>query len=474
VTILSAASRRVREIRLTESLWSALGGDLEMLGSLVVERADAWLGGPLAVDDLAVGSVAAALMGAAELAQARGARRPAIGLSGEHVALSFRSERHVLVDGQPSGAGFAPLSRLLRCGDGGWARTHGNYPHHAAALGRALGIDVTGDERLAVQRLEQAARCARATELESAVVAAGGCAAALRTPREWASHPAGRAVAATPLVVFENGLASGSELALPPVVGAARPCEGIRVLDLTRVIAGPVGARTLAALGADVLRVDPPHLPELREGHLDTGVGKRAATLDLADTDRREALLAGAHVLVSGYRPGALARFGLDAADLAQRHPHLVQVSLSAWGATGPWGERRGFDSLVQVASGIAAECAASDGTPGVLPAQALDHATGYLLAAVALRALAMRARGKTTCPARLSLARTALELLHAPRPAVTASAVTKAADPARYRVTFGPLSLIAPPGTLDGNPLRWRHGPHDLGSDPPSWSPSF
>ena len=456
---------------LTGSLWRAVGGDPEMLSSLSVTRADAWLGGPLAVDELAVGAVAAALMAAAELAHARGAERPAIELSAEHVALSFQSERHMLIDGQTTGAGFAPLSRLVPCANGGWLRTHGNYPHHAAAIGRALGIDVSGDQQRAAQRLAQAALTAEATELESAVVAAGGCAAALRTRQQWDLHPAGRAVTATPLVAIEHELATGSELALPALIDPARPCEGIRVLDLTRVIAGPVGARTLAALGADVLRVDPPHLPEIPEGHVDTGVGKRAATLDLADAERREALLAGAHVLVTGYRPGALAHFGLDAADLAERHPHLVQVSLSAWGTNGPWGDRRGFDSLVQVASGIATECAAADGTPGVLPAQALDHATGHLVAAAALRALAMRASGEATGPARLALARTAQELLRAPRPDASASSATGAADPAAHRVTFGRVSLIAPPGTLDGRPLRWSHGPHELGSDSPSWT---
>jgi crotonobetainyl-CoA:carnitine CoA-transferase CaiB-like acyl-CoA transferase len=458
---------------LTESLWNALGGDPEMHRSLAVTRADAWLGGPLAVDDLAVGAVAAALMAGADLARARGARQPEIGLSGEHVALSFQSERHVLIDGRPTGAGFAPLSRLVPCANGSWLRTHGNYPHHAAALGRALGIDVSGDQERAVQQLERAAMSAEATDLESTVVAAGGCAAALRTRHQWDAHPAGRAVAATPLVAVDDGLATRSELVLAPPGDAARPCEDIRVLDLTRVIAGPVGARTLAALGADVLRVDPPHLPEIPEGHVDTGVGKRAATLDLADAERREALLAGAHVVLTGYRPGALARFGLDAADLAERHPHLVQVSLSAWGTTGPWGDRRGFDSLVQVASGIATECAAADGTPGVLPAQALDHATGHLIAAAALRALATRAAGEATGPVRLSLARTARELLDAPRPQEIATAATGAADPAAHRVTFDGVSLIAPPGTLDRIPLRWPHGPHELGSDSPSWDGS-
>ena len=174
----------------------------------------------------------------------------------------------------------------------------------------------------------------------------------------------------------------------------------MRVLDLTRVIAGPVAGRTLAALGAEVLRIDPPGLPELPEAHLDTGPGKRTALLDLADAERREALLAGADVLLTGYRPGALDRFGL-----AERHPDLVHVSLSAWGTSGPWAGRRGFDSLVQVASGIAAACAAPDGTPGVLPAQALDHGTGHLMAAAALRGLAARERGEAG-PRRAALAR--------------------------------------------------------------------
>jgi CoA transferase family III len=454
---------------LTETTWRGLGGDPALLESLAIEGRDAWLGGPLAVDELATASVAAALLAAVELAEARGAGRPALGLSAEHVALSFRSERHLLVGGSPAGAGFAPLSRFVRCADGGWARTHGNYPHHAAALGRALGIDAGGDQQRAAVELERAARSLPALELEEAVIAAGGCAAALRTPSEWASHPAGRAVADTPLVAVDRELAHPAERGLPPPPDAARPCRGVRVLDLTRVIAGPVAGRTLAALGAEVLRLDPPRLPEIPEQHLDTGAGKRSALLDLADVERREALLAGADVVLVGYRPGALARFGLDAPSLAERHPHLVQASLSAWGRGGPWADRRGFDSLVQAASGIAVACAAADGTPGVLPAQALDHASGHLVAAGALRALAARARGEPFAPVHVALARTARELLEAPAPDSVASA-SRPADPDRHRVTFGEVSLIAPPGTLGGTPLRWAHGPRPFGGDPPVW----
>src|SRR5829696_7013959 len=302
----------------------------------------------------------------------------------------------------------------------------------------------------------------RATDLETAIVAAGGCAAALRTEAEWRAHPAGASIAAEPGVVQPQAEEVRVERA--GAAGAARPAAGVRVLDLTRVIAGPVAGRTLAALGAEVLRIDPPGLPELPEAHLDTGPGKRTALLDFANAERREALLAGADVLLTGYRPGSLDRFGLD------RHPHLVHVSLSAWGTSGPWSGRRGFDSLVQVASGIAAACAAPDGTPGVLPAQALDHGTGHLMAAAALRALPARERGEPARSARLSLARTAAALLAAPRPERTRTAATGTADHGRHRARFGDLELIAPPGSLDSVPLAWAHGPHALGADPPAW----
>ena len=424
-----------------------------------VELADpgVWLGGPLDVDGLAVDAVGTALLAAAELAEARGLGRPEVSLSAEHVAVSFTSERHALVGGKPSGAGFAPLSRMVRCADG-WARTHANYPHHEAALRRALGIGAD------VAELEAAAASMRSVDLETAIVEAGGCAAALRTEAEGAAHPAGAAVAPAPAGRATPGRVE-SAVTRPQAEqlrtrGADRPASGVRVLDLTRVIAGPVAGRTLAALGAEVLRIDPPGLPELPEAHLDTGPGKRTALLDLADAERRETLLAGADVLLTGYRQGSLDRFGLD------RHPHLVHVSLSAWGTSGPWAGRRGFDSLVQVASGIAAACAALDGTPGVLPAQALDHGTGHLMAAAALRGLAARERGEPVRAARLSLARTAAELLARPRRDEPA----RRPDPDRFRVTFGDVSLIAPPGTLDGEPLRWAHGPRPLGTDEPAW----
>lgn len=407
-------------------------------------------GGPLAVDDLATGAVGAALLAAAELAQARGAPVRAVELDAGHVATAFVSERHVRVHGEPAGAGFADLSRFARTADG-WIRLHANYPHHRRAL-----LEVIGEPE-AIERW-------RAVELEDAVVAAGGCAAALRDEAAWLVHPQGAAVAELGLADLEPADAGAPPLRPLPVSGL--PAAGLRVLDLTRVIAGPVGTRMLAALGAEVLRIDPPQLPELRSGWVDAGLGKRSALLDLREPAARrtfDALLAEADVLVHGYRPGALAAFGVEPAALAERHPHLTTVTLSAWGHVGPWAGRRGFDSLVQSASGIAAAC----GDPGALPAQALDHATGYLMAAAALRGLAMRAAEGRAAHARFALARTARHLLSLPR----GGAPGTPPDPAPHLQELGAAAVVAPPGRLDGHALRWSEPARAYGGDAPRFA---
>jgi crotonobetainyl-CoA:carnitine CoA-transferase CaiB-like acyl-CoA transferase len=387
------------------------------------------LDGRLPVGGLAVGAVAAQLLAARELA---GAPSGPLALDARHVGVAFRSERFARLDGAPVGMGFAPLSRFWRTADG-WLRLHGNYPHHRAAAHAVLGDDV-----------ERAAAQWRAEDLETAVVEAGGAAAAVRTAAEWRAHPHGRAVAGLPLATLRR-VADG-----PP---RRTELSGLRVLDLTRVIAGPVATRTLASHGADVLRVDGPRLPDDRGGLVDTGAGKRHAVLDLAAAgDRRivEELLAQADVVVQGYRPGALDAFGMDPAALAERHPGLVTVRLSAWGTAGPWGERRGFDSLVQAATGIAGVYAGPEG-PGALPAQALDHGTGHLAAALVLGAVARRRTEGGTWHGELSLAQTAHWLLNVP-PALPEPAADHDVDPGPYLLDLptpeGTATIVAPPGS--------------------------
>ena len=445
--------------------WEALGGEPGAIDAVEVGGGGI-LPSPLAAGELACATVAAALAAAAELAEARGRARPAVSIDAAHVEVAFVSERHCRVGGRPFAAGFHPLSAFMPAADG-WVRLHANYPHHRLALLAALGAsDEPGVAAAVAER--------GAVDVEDAVVAAGGCAAAVRDEATWAAHPQGRAVAAQPLLDFAP-LPAGAPPLRPLPAPDTLPAAGLRVLDLTRVIAGPVGTRMLAALGADVLRIDPPFLPEPEEQLVDTGPGKRSALLDLrdgADRARFESLLADADVLVHGYRPGGLAAFGLDPVSLAGRHPHLTVVQLSAWGATGPWGERRGFDSLVQAATGIAAACTERGAdAPGRLPAQALDHGTGYLIAAAALRGLAHRAGDGRAAHAELGLARTARWLLGAPRGAARAGAPT---DPESFLVTLpsrrGEVTLVAPPGRLDGRPLTWPSAPPIAGADDPSW----
>ena len=425
---------------------------------------------------MAIACAGAALLAGAALHAQRGGDggsrgSPVARLDREHVAAAFRSEAFLRVDGAPSGPGFAPLSRFWRAADG-WVRTHGNYPWHRAALLRALGCagDAEGDtEPVAAAIAELGAR-----QVEDLVTGAGGVAAAVRDEAGWRAEPPGQAVAAAPLV--EAASVGG---ALPRWRPAGTlPAAGIRVLDLTRVIAGPVATRYLGALGADVLRLDPPDRPELPMQAYDGLLAKRSALLDFGTADGRtrlDELLAGADVLVHWYRPHALDRFGLDPRTLAERHPGLVVVSLSAWGSHGPWGGRRGFDSIVQAASGIAMAESPDGERPGALPCQLLDHGTGYLCAAAALQALARQSARGGTQFRELSLARTAHWLLGLPR--VTAAAPPSGEDDGQAWLTtldsaVGPVTTVLPPGRLDDEALTWRRPLSRYGGDEAAWPP--
>jgi len=369
-------------------------------------------------------AVREALDAAADLAVARGRPAPSIELRDDEVVAAFESERRLRAPGLEGVSGFAELSRFMPTADG-WIRTHANYPHHRAALLRVLGEeDPLGS-----------AREWNAIELEEAIVAQGGCAAAVRTAAEW------EPVAPEPVRVTDGG-----ERPLPPP--GELPASGVRVLDLTRVIAGPVGTRYLGALGADVLRIDPPAMPELPLQIADGVVGKRLVERDLRADPLRDDELDAFDVVVHGYRPGALAALGLGDTELAERHPHLTVVQLSAWGASR---ERRGFDSLVQAAVGIADALRSQDGTPGALPVQALDHATGYRIAAAALRGLARRARGGSAEHAQFALAETAARL----QGQSSQLRWPQVAGPPLEQLPDG-RRVVPPPGSLDGRPLTF------------------
>jgi hypothetical protein len=437
------------------------------------------LPGALGVLDCAVASASAALLAADRLNVLRSGSAagslpagnfPAIEveLDADHVAASFWSEALVTVGGRSVGAGFAPLSRFWPTA-GGFLRTHANYPWHHAALLRALDVSDDADVPGALALLS-------AAEAESRIIAAGGVAAAVRTRADWSASAPGRAAGVRPLIDIE-AVGDAPPRTFTPFEAAGRrlPASGLRVLDLTRVIAGPVATRTLAALGADVLRIDPPDRPELESQRVDSLLGKRSALLD-ADTasGRRilDELVEGSDVVVCGYRPASLDRLGLHPQALAYRHPGVVFASVSAWGTTGPWSTRRGFDSLVQAAVGIALAESPDGTTPGALPCQLLDHASGYLLAAGILEAVSRQAVDGGTLGVWVSLARTADWLLTQPRPVVGESMpAARTRDPAQWLVDLpGDVRVVAPLGRLDGVDLQWPDDRGSYGADEPRW----
>ncbi|MFJ9912673.1 CoA transferase [Actinacidiphila glaucinigra] len=453
----------------TADAWSALGGAPERVENVTYREVAGVLPARLPVRRMARAAVGVCSLAAAELLALRsGGPPPPVLVDEGAVATAFTSERHLRIDGR-AGSSFAPLSGFWRTADG-WVRTHANYPHHRARLTAALGIPgggdagATGDADALSRRLARELAGRTAAEVEETVYAAGGLAVAVRD-----SGPG-----AQPLVETERT----DDTPVRPLLPAELPAEGVRVLDLTRVIAGPVATRTLALLGADVLRVDSPRLPEDAWAHADTGFGKRSARLDLSGPDRTvlEELLASADVVVTGYRPGALDRFGLAPEALCERRPGLVVAQLRAWERSGPWAGRRGFDSLVQARCGIASIEAGADGRPGVLPAQALDHGTGYLLAAAVLRALTDARRHGGGRLLRLSLAGTASWLIHGvgPGDAGTGTGSGEEYDPARRLAVadsaYGRLVHARPPLGYRGAPQDWSRPPGRWGTDPAVW----
>ncbi|MBO9626103.1 MAG: CoA transferase [Microbacterium sp.] len=364
------------------------------------------------------------------------------------IALAFRSDRVLAIDATAPPV-WSPYSGFWRTADG-WVRTHGNYPHHASAMRRALCV---GDDPAL---LAPAFETRDTHEVVDEITSAGGLAVRV-APEDPAEDSRLRS---TPLLDVRH---LPGPVAHPRDVGD-RPLDGVRVLDLTRVIAGPVCTRTLALLGADVLRIDPPALPEPEWQHLDTGHGKRSALLDARSPRMRE-LLDRADVVVLGYRPAALERLGLSPDQIAAQHPGLVIAQLSAWGSEQP--ERAGFDSLVQAESGIALIESPDGERPGALPAQALDHSAGYLLATSVLALLERRRREGGTWIVRTSLRRIAAELLGMPRSHRPEAEIEIDIAPhaATFRVGERELRTVRP--ALPGVEFT---APHVWGSDHPTW----
>jgi crotonobetainyl-CoA:carnitine CoA-transferase CaiB-like acyl-CoA transferase len=342
-----------------------------------------------------IAAAASGALGALGVAIANLSTPQRVSVNARAAAVSLRSARYLRINGKPLPSPWDPFSGFYPLRDG-WISIHCNFPNHREAAMKVLGV---GEDRA---RAESASRSWHGEELEEAIHAAGGCAGYVRSEDKWLAHPQARAVAEQPLVHIERVGDSAAE----PSGSRSRPLEGIRVLDLTRVLAGPTCGKSLAEHGADVLKISAAHLPDSGLVELDTGIGKRSARIDLRiDSETLRSLAKRADVFLQSYRPGTLAARGFAPQALAELRPGIVCASLDAWGPTGPWRHRRGFDSIVQAVSGIA-HAHGDAARPRLLPVSAIDYISGYLLAFGVCVALLRRASEGGSWLVRVALAR--------------------------------------------------------------------
>lgn len=430
---------------------------------------------PFRITETSTATLAAVGLAVSDLWELRTGRRQRIAIDTRQATASLRSGRYMKLDGASISDAPNAVMGSYPAQHGRWSYLHCNFPNHRAVALKVLGVPEDREAvRKAVARWD-------ALELEEAIIAAKGAGGMVRTMEEWAQHPQGIAVASLPLMEIVRIGDSPPEV-LPK---GDRPLSGIRVLDLTRVIAGPTCARTLAEHGADVLKISAAHLPSLGRQEYDTGHGKLSAHLDLRDSKDIEilqGLVRGADVFSQGYRPGTLAGRGFSPAALAQLRPGIVVVSLSAFGHAGPWASRRGFDTVIQTVSGITNRQGelfpGAEPGPQFYPVSAIDFLTGYLMAFGTMVALARRAREGGSWLVRISLAQTGRWLVGRGQvPEAELKEVPKDFTPAeikRWSMTSntpdGQLQHLGPVIRLSETAPRWVRPTVPLGYHPPAW----
>jgi len=456
-----------------DAVWAGLGGRPEAAGAMDFTGEGPGLPSIFKVGLVAQVSEGAAGLAAAEIWRARTGAEQRVAVDREAASIGFRSERHAHVVGVEPEYIWDDISGYYRCGDARWVQLHCNYIHHLAGATTAFQAPMS---RAGIQaRLDKLT----ALETEAILIEHGLPGGMMRTTEEWRATPQGKALDGAPLVDIAKvgGGAAKSWSANP-----ARPLEGVRVLDMTRVIAGPVCGRTLAAFGADVLRITPPRYPDRGPLVLDGGAGKRNAMLNVKSAEGREIflnLVKDADIVVQGYRPGAMDAAGVGPDALFEVNPSLVSVTLCAFGYKGPWAGRRGFDSIVQTVSGIgeAGGRAAgnADGAPKPLPAQSLDHATGYLMATGAMTALLRQRQEGGAQRVRTALAWTGrwleslgrIDAMDLPEPTPEAVAAHMIDEHGPY----GHVRRVAMAAELSATPANWALPAAPLNAHEPVWA---
>lgn len=416
-------------------------------------------------------AIAATGLAAAELWALKTGRCQRVSVSMRAAAAALRGSRYLKINGEKPAEDPEKITGFYPLRDGRWMYLHCNFFNLRDRNLTVLGVPQQRDA------VAQAVVKWDGLELEHALFEGGGACGFVRSEEEWRALPQMRAVARLPLLeIVKIG-----EAPAQPLPAGDRPLSGVRVLDLTRVLAGPTCARTLAEHGADVLRVTREDLADMGPTDFDTGIGKLCTHIDLRNPAEAETMLGlvrECDVFSQSYRPGALARHGLAPEALAQLRPGIVYVTLSAWGREGPWSGRRGYDTVVQSANGMAWK--PNNERPAFLPYSAQDYVAGYVLAFGAMVALARRVREGGSWLVRASLAGAGhwirqhgllepSEYAHLPTelPADELRSLTTEHDSPIGRITH-----LAPVVRMSETPARWARPSVPRGYHPPVWPP--
>jgi len=451
-------------------VWSLGGGDPSALDDVKLTGVEPILPSSFRVAAAAQVSVAAAGLAAAQIRKIRSGESQAVSVDMLHASIECRSERYLRVEDKPPPPAWDAIAGVYKTGDGRFVRLHTNFPHHRDNVCKVLGCMPERDD------VQRALMDWEAEKFETAAYAGGCVVSAMRSHDEWMATPQGQEIEQLPLLTIEKI----GEADPKPWPKGDRPLSGVRVLDLSRVIAGPVAGRTLAAHGADVMLIASPNLPTIPWLVIDTGRGKLSAFADLKTVQGRGTLrhlLASADIFSQGYRPQSLAAHGFSPEDAARISPGIVYVSLSAYGHEGPWANRRGFDSLVQTSTGFnhAEGKAAGLDRPKELPAQMLDHATGYLMAFGAMMAKARQAREGGSWHVRVSLAQTGRWLWNLGRIENGLSFPDMKGDDVKPYIEniesgFGAMIAVRHSAIMSKTPARWARPAVPLGSNRALW----
>ena len=471
---------RAKELTAFEELMALRGGKPPAAGEVTITGSDPVHPTVFRIGDTCASVIASIGVAVSDMWEMKTGRRQSVAVDVRHAAGTMRSSDFTFfkgADGRFEPVAHDPEMQHMRSvtqpwptKDGRWFLPHLNLSHLCERVLGVLKCESTPES------VRDGVAKWNADDLEEAIAKARACGGKVRSNAEWLEHPQGQYLAARPLIEIEKIGDSAPE----PMPAGDRPLSGIKVLDLTRILAGPVAARTLAEHGAEVLMVTAPHLPQTREHVRDTSHGKRSTFLDLTKTGQAaqlKALAKDADVFSQGYRPGSLHTLGFGPQELAAQRPGIVYLSISCFGSGGPFAGRAGWEQVAQTVTGICHDSGRD--RPTLIHAAACDWTTGFLGAYGVLLALARRAREGGSYHVRVSLCQTGMFIYRQGKVAIDAALSPSTNGLSRAEIEalqisadtpYGPMRFLKPVVQLSETPARWARPTPKLGADAPKW----